>query len=56
MSFISTLKIIFPPQKGDTNASSEFDKREKEIDIEDKENQVKRREIYFKILTFSSIS
>lgn len=56
MSFISTLKIIFPPQKGDINASSEFDKREKEIDIEDKENQVKRRETYFKILTFSSIS
>ena len=56
MSFFSYLKRFFPPQEGDKNASRQYDDKERKIDITDKENQVKRREDYFKILTFSSIS
>ena len=56
MNFIPYLKKKSPVKTVDKNSSDKFDELERESDVEDKQNQVKRRETYFKILTFSSIS
>ena len=49
MKFITYLKKKFPVKNADKDSSDKFDELEKESKVKDKQNQVERRETYFKI-------